>query len=203
MRYLGWILLLAWTLAPAHSVSLLPRAALPYKAELQLQARRVFGPDAPVALLAAQIEAESSWRPRAISRSGDKGLAQIGRHARIYLSRIRPGPGPGDPHNARWSMSAMAWYDYHLRDAIQGTANDCEKWKMALASYNGGLGWLVKERKLCARAKACDPSKWSGHVERFSARSKWAYKENRTYIKRVLAFQKKYAAWGPMICQNP
>jgi membrane-bound lytic murein transglycosylase MltF len=202
MRFLLVTVVLAWTLIAAHPVPpFIPQAAHVFKVELQREARKAFGAGAPVALFAAQIEAESSWNPRAKSPSGDLGLAQIKTTTARYLARIRPGPGTGSARDPTWSIKAMLWYNYHLREAIPWAANDCERWKMALASYNGGLGNVFKERTLCARAKGCDPGRWSGHVERFGARGKRAYRENRTYIKRVMAFQKKYISWGPMICR--
>lgn len=200
MRYLlGWILLLAWTLAHAHSVSLLPRAALPFKTELQSQARRVFGPDAPVALLAAQVESESSWNPRARSPSGDLGLTQIKPSTARYLARIRPGPGPGSPRSPAWALAAQSYYLWHLQQAIKGAASDCDKWSFSLAAYVGGLGWVNKERALCAKAKGCDPSRWFNHTEKQRARGVRAYRESRHYIRKIFSRERVYASWGPVL----
>jgi soluble lytic murein transglycosylase-like protein len=185
----------------AHSVPFsLPRAALPYKIDLIRQAHSVFGPDAPIALLAAQIERESYWDKGARSPSGDLGIAQIKPSTARYLAHIRPGPGPGSPRDPVWSLSAMAWYDYHLRDAIKDAADDCQRWKFALAAYNGGLGWVNRERTSCKRSGHCDSTRWDGNVERFKARSIRAWRENRQYVTRVIATQSRYQSWGPLAC---
>jgi membrane-bound lytic murein transglycosylase MltF len=190
---IAWILL-AWT-PLALSVPLLPRQSLPFKSELQTQARRVFGPQAPIALLAAIVETESSWNPKAHSSSGDLGLAQIGRNAHQFLNRIRPGPGRGSPRDPKWALSAMSWYLWHLREAIPDTSDERERWAMTLAAYNGGLGWVKRERALCARVPRCDSSRWFGHTERFRARGKRAFKENRHYVVKVFKRQAAYVAW--------
>ena len=45
-----------------------PQAAQPYRALLVRTAHAVWGLDAPVAVLAAQIHQESGWHPQAVSR---------------------------------------------------------------------------------------------------------------------------------------
>jgi hypothetical protein len=46
-----------------------------------------------------------------------------------------------------------------------------EKLKMADAAYNGGMGGLQKERRLCGLTKGCNPNVWFGNVERMTVKS--------------------------------
>jgi membrane-bound lytic murein transglycosylase MltF len=196
MRLLLLLVLFAWTLnAAAHSVPFtVPKAARPFKELLRREAQKVFE-NAPIALFASLIEAESSWRPRARSPSGDLGLAQIKGTTARYLARVRPGPGPGSASDPVWSIKAMLFYVWHLKEAIKGAANETEHLAMALSSYNGGLGTLLKERKLCARTKGCDPSKWFGNVEKMKRRSTRAFRENRNHVRKVFARARIYQSW--------
>lgn len=89
----------------------------------------------------------------------------------------------------------MSWYLFHLRAAIKGARDEREHWAMALAAYNGGLGWVKRERALCASVKGCDSSRWFGHTEKFRARGQRAFKENRGYVRRVFNRQSIYTAW--------
>jgi hypothetical protein len=71
------------------------------------------------------------------------------------------------------------------------------------AAYNGGLGGLLQDRRLCDLDAACDPLRWFGHVERFSAKSrqKWqgygksAFAINREHVENALVWRRpKYIA---------
>ena len=79
----------------------------------------------------------------------------------------------------------------------------CEQAAMVLSSYNGGLGWLIRDRKL-ASAKGADSLAWFGSVERFNAgRSAAAFAENRGYPRLILnRFEPEYiaAGWGSGVC---
>lgn len=49
--------------------------------------------------------------------------------------------------------------------------NPIEKLAMADAAYNGGMGGLQKERRLCSLKQGCDPKIWFGNVEKIVAKS--------------------------------
>lgn len=55
-----------------------------------------------------------------------------------------------------------------------------ERLKMIDAAYNGGLGGLQKERRVCGLAKDCDPNIWFHNVEKFCMKSKKPLYGNRT-----------------------
>ncbi|MDY0063217.1 MAG: transglycosylase SLT domain-containing protein [Myxococcota bacterium] len=146
---------------------------------------------------AAQLQAESSWRPTASSGVAD-GLAQFIPGTAAWISRAYPELGPPAPFSPRWALRALVIYDRHLFQAITDTATDCDRWAMVLVAYNGGPGWLVRDRRLAA-SRGADPARWWGSTELHSWRAKWAFTANRAYPKRILLqLEPAYreAGWG-------
>lgn len=68
-----------------------------------------------------------------------------------------------------------------------------DQYSFMFSAYNGGLGGLIQDRKLCTTIKGCDPSKWYGNVELHSFKSKTKFKGygqsafdiNRGYVSNV------------------
>lgn len=52
------------------------------------------------------------------------------------------------------------------------TANYYEHLAMALVGYNGGMGSVLQDRKLCMTIQGCDPTRWFGNIEKYSRKSK-------------------------------
>ncbi len=129
-----------------------------------------FGLDKP--LLAALILKESNYNPRAVSRAGAMGLAQVmpatfrGLINRApELADLRGNPDPFDPHvsicvGAAYLAGAMANYD--------------GDWTAALISYNGGDG--AARRYLAARDSSV------------------LVTETRLYAPKILAAREVYAS---------
>lgn len=165
-----------------------PRIAIPersarYRIALEREAGAQFGLDAPVARLAAQIHQESGWRSDAASPYA-QGLAQFTPATAAWLPDICPEIGQPDTWDAGWSIRAIACYDAYLYRSVTG-ASECDRWAFALSAYNGGLGWIVRDRNR-ASATGADSARWFGHVENHSSRARWAREENRAYVRRIL-----------------
>lgn len=104
-------------------------------------------------------------------------------------------------YSSSWAIRAMILYDRHLLSSFKDS-EQCESWYFTLASYNGGLGWILKEKKL-AQQSGLNPLQWRNSVELVSARASWAYKENRNYPKRIIErHQKLYLLWGLPTCSQ-
>jgi membrane-bound lytic murein transglycosylase MltF len=176
-----------------------PRASLQYRDDLTRQARLVWGLDAPIATMAAQIHQESAWRPDVCSAFAC-GLTQFtGPTAEWIGGAYRAELGTADVMNPAWAIRALVRYDRHIWDRIPDTASDCDHWAMVLSGYNGGPGFLNRDRRLAA-SRGADPMRWFGHVELHSARAAWAFKENRGYPRNILLrWQPIYAGWGPLV----
>jgi len=173
-----------------------PPEAVKYQRLLTREARALAGLDAPVAMFAGQIEQESAWRPRASSAFA-QGLAEFTPATAAWISGVYPKElGGADVYNPEWAVRALVLYDTRLYHETQADA-DCDHWAKALSAYNGGVGWVLRDEKLCDAAFGCDQALWFGNVERYTARSKAAAVENRGYPRRILLRnQYHYATWG-------
>lgn len=205
-----WFLFLLFLLALLSGASIkvswgaeaIPHDAARYQRDLTRNARLAWGLDAPVATFAAQIHQESRWNPTARSGAGAQGIAQFMPATAKWIGGAYPKLGAGAASNPVWSMRALATYDKHLWDQV-GIAPSCERFAFALSGYNGGLGWVRRDRAI-ARARGDDPALWFGHTERYNAgRSAAAWRENRGYPRRILkTLEPMYAraGWGKGMC---
>lgn len=161
-----------------------PEASLQYRLRVERASAEFFGLQANPARLAAQLHQESAWRADARSPFA-MGLAQFTPDTAAWLPNACPEVGRLDVWDAGQSIRAAECYNRWIRARITGAASECDRWAMTLAGYNGGLGWINRDRKLAA-TKGADPARWWGHTELYSPRARWAFKENRGYPQRIL-----------------
>lgn len=197
---LGVLLALSLFGHPARAGEItIPRAAAQHKATLTRAARAYWGLAAPVSVFAAQIHTESWWKTDTVSHVGAQGLAQFMPATAKWLPSVMPETGKPAPFNPAWSLRALCAYDKWLWDRVHG-ATDFEEMAFTLSAYNGGLGWVNRD-KAKAKKLGKDDWRWFGHVENVNAgRSVAAFKENRQYPRRILKErQQAYvkAGWGP------
>ena len=173
-----------------------------YRRELTRESRAVWGLNAPVALFAAQIHQESQWNMRAVSPVGAQGLAQFMPATGKWIAAQYPELATNNPFNPSWSMRALVQYNHWHWQRIQART-DCDRWAFVLSAYNGGLGWVQRD-KAKARAAGVDPLSYWGAVEKFNAgRTPASFNENRGYPKRIIyRWQPHYIAsgWGAGVC---
>ena len=177
-----------------------PPAAAKYRGELTRNARLAWGLDAPIATFAAQVHQESGWKANAVSRVGAQGLAQFMPATASWIGGIVPELAARQPDNPTWALRALTTYDRWLWERIAADT-DCERMAMVLSAYNGGLGWLLKDKAL-AQASGSTRTRWWGAVERYNGgRSQAAFAENRGYPQRIIkVIQPAYASWGVGVC---
>lgn len=182
----------------ARAETSIPKRAEQYRAVLVRSARATWGLDAPVALFAAQIHTESRWKADDRSPVGAMGLAQFMPSTARWMPGIDPTLAPPAPYNPGWSIRAMLRYDLWLYSRAAGT-NDYQRMAFALSGYNGGEGWVNRDKKLAGR-KGFDPGRWFGNVEKVNAgRSAANWRENRNYPRLILEehqFAYERAGWG-------
>ena len=182
-----------------------PSAAVQYRADLIRNSRAIWGLDAPVSTFAAQIHQESGWRPNARSPVGALGLTQFMPATASWIAGLYPqSVGVAQPFNPSWSMRALVQYDRWLYDRIRA-ADACERLAYALSAYNGGLGWVNRDKKK-ASSKGLDSLTWFGSVELVNdGRSTANWNENRQYPQRILhKYEPLYVAarWGAGACHG-
>ena len=77
---------------------------------------------------------------------------------------------------------------------IKNSTSELDKQAFSYCAYNGGLGGLLQDRKLCGTIQGCNSNIWFGNVELHSFKSKIKAKGygqsffdvNRGYVKNVL-----------------
>lgn len=181
----------------------IPRQALQHRALLTREARAVWGFDAPVATFAAQIHQESAWREDAVSKAGAQGLAQFMPTTASWMPQVAPETGEPMPFSPSWAIRAMVTYDRWLFRRI-GAWTDCDRWAFTLSAYNGGLGWVQRDKALTLK-KRMDPNKWSHVALHNAGRSASNFRENRGYPTRILGpLTNLYraAGWGKGACDD-
>jgi soluble lytic murein transglycosylase-like protein len=180
-------------LLPAQAQAQVPPAAARYRGELVRQSRLVFGLEAPVAALAAQVHQESGWRPDAHSVYAH-GLTQFTPDTAEWIGTIDAELADADTGNPAWALRALAVYDRWLLDRVKG-ATACDRWWAVERCYNGGLGHWLKEARLAA------PATDRGAIDARcgqASRSPKHCAENLGYPQRILLkWQPLYMGWGP------
>lgn len=142
------ILLLA-SLAPSTSWG----ASFPDRYDEEIQkAVRIYWSDFPFwKAWKAQLYQESRLDPQAVSPVGARGLAQFmpGTWTQIIHQL---GWADVSPHMVAPAIHAGAYYDRLLRNQWSSPRPAMDRHDLALASYNAGLGNLLKAQGLCGMA---------------------------------------------------
>lgn len=165
--------------------------------------------------LAAQVEQETCvslksarcWSPRAelrTSRERGVGLGQITRTSRFDALAELHAANP-DALNA-WSWDSASLYDPHFQlralvlkdkqgwNAMRAADSATDRLAFSFAAYNGGIGGVISDRRVCSGTRGCDAGRWFGHVEHTSLKAravaagygKSFFAINREYVRNVL-----------------
>jgi hypothetical protein len=107
-----------------------------------------------------------------------------------------------DRYNPGYQLTAIVEMTLGLwrRVATSPGATTEDQWAFVLSSYNGGVGGLLQDRRLCDNTAGCDPARWFGNVEKTSMKSKtpqaayggksW-YSINREYVRNVITIRRE------------
>jgi hypothetical protein len=109
-----------------------------------------------------------------------------------------------DRYDVDKQLIGFLWMMQTLWDKLS-FGRPLERYAFALASYNGGIGSILKDRVLCQSTQGCDPDKWYGNVELHSYKSPIALPGygnrsplaiNREYPKAIqFTRSPKYQVW--------
>lgn len=168
---------------PGMSRVVVPQASFLHRLKMQREVIARFGTDESLARIAGQVHTESRWNPTARSKYAE-GMAQFTPDTSRWLESVCPEIGAPDPWSADWSVRAVVCYDAWLYARVSG-ASACDQWAFTLSAYNGGLGWIARDKRR-AETDGADPMRWFGQVEHHSPRAAWAIAENRAYVRRIL-----------------
>ena len=146
---------------------------------------------------AAMIEVESGWTVRAESPWA-QGWSQFTPPTRgDWWPRV-PGCAERvetDPYDMRCSVLAMNLYMEWLYQRSRRLTHDHgTALRIARAGYNGGLGWQLRQYRLCLATPGCDPNNWQ-HLAalcREAGRSAAACRENNAYPEKIARAEPRY-----------
>ncbi len=153
-------------------------------------------------LIAAQVNKESQFNPKAKSWAGARGLLQV-------MPRTAKEMGIKNMHSPENGLRAgvkyMAWLRKQLPDDI---SPDVKVW-FTLAAYNAGLSHL-KDARILAKQLGLNPNRWFGNVEkaflllskpRYHKKARYGYVrgiEPVTYIKQIQVLYHLYSKKFPV-----
>ena len=113
--------------------------------------------------LAAQIHRESACRPEAQSRVGAQGLTQfMPKTWRDIAPQTRPSCAEISPFDPSCAIRAQIVYMRQGRRRVGVWATESDLVAASLAGYNGGVGWVLRERRACSQDARCSPMRWWG-----------------------------------------
>lgn len=113
-----------------------------------------YWPGFPVPLYwKAQLYQESRLDPSAVSPVGAAGLAQFMPGTWQDVIKRLGYPKGVSPHEAKFAIEAGAYYMATLRRSWSAKRPELDRHELAQASYNAGLGNILKAQKLCGGAR--------------------------------------------------
>lgn len=143
------------------------------------QAAKRYLPGIDWRLLKAQYYQESRLDPDAVSPVGARGIAQFMPKTWADISR-QLGYGIIPPTLAEPAIEAGAYYMGQLRRAWKAPRPEKDRHSLALASYNAGMGNILKAQKLAKNVDLYEPI----IAELYRVTGKYS-KETITYVKRI------------------
>ena len=186
----------------------IPSEALRYRNLIIREVHYRWGLGQKVSLFFGQIHQESNFRAEAKSRFA-AGLAQFAPNTATDVQSLFPAElkelctnQGGCPFNPAWAIRALVLWDwklYQARDFAQGD----ERIAFMLADYNGGAGWINREREYCQQSGECKPHVYFGEVQLACGKSShrradWACHENNRYPEVIIRkWQPMYDRWLP------
>jgi len=146
------------------------------------QAADMYLPGVDWRLLKAQYYQESRLDPAAVSPVGAAGIAQFMPGTWAEVSR-QIGSGQISPHMAEPAIEAGAYYMAQLRKRWSAPRSEADRHSLALASYNAGLGNILKAQKLAGGAPD-----YAQIIKRLPEVTGRHAKETTTYVMRIWGY---------------
>jgi soluble lytic murein transglycosylase-like protein len=138
--------------------------------------------------LMSQVVQESRANANAVSPVGAIGIAQFmprtakwveKRVKKLYPVLFKDG---FNPHNVEQSIVAQVWYMNYLYSKWHAERTDADRLMLAMASYNAGLGSIIKAQKVANGARNWFVIKKSLKMVTGGANSR----ETKGYVQNIL-----------------
>jgi hypothetical protein len=215
VKVLGLVFLLAYS---SLALGQVPQNALKFAPLLKETLIKIWPTVSPRSYFAGQVEQETCvslkskkcWSPSAelrTSREYGFGLGQLTVTSRFNafndvkkLDKDLAAWKWENRYDPTYQLRALVVYDRSIYTKLPVSIED--KMPFTFASYNGGLGGILQDRRLCENTKGCNHNLWFGNVELTSFKSKIKpqgyaksfFEINREYPRNIISVRsKKYS----------
>ena len=137
--------------------------------------------------LKAQLIAESALDPDAVSPAGAQGIAQFMPATWADVRAALRFPSSASPFEPAYAIKGAAWYLGLLRRQWRSPRSEDDRRRLVQASYNAGLGNLVKAQKRAGGATAYAPIADRLHEITGADHAR----ETRDYVARIERIQRE------------
>lgn len=101
-------------------------------------------------------------------------------------------------YNAQYQLRALVLMNKFNFGKFGWADSNTDRLAFMFAAYNGGLGGVLSDRKVCAVTPGCNPGVWFGNVEHTSKKAKVAvsgygqsfFQINRGYVVNILTLRR-------------
>jgi soluble lytic murein transglycosylase-like protein len=135
-------------------------------------------------LVKAQLYQESKLDPLAVSPVGAKGIAQFMPGTWKDMKNQMRMPESADPVNPSFAIPACCFYMAHLYHEWSSRREEADRYALALASYNAGIGNI-----LASQFKANNASAYRDIIAKLHlVTGDDNARETRTYVERIFDY---------------
>ncbi len=140
-------------------------------------------------LLKAQLHQESHLNPDAKSHAGAEGIAQFMPGTWKDVSKEMRLPHHATPYMPQFAIPAAAYYMRKLWDSWTAEREQADRYCLALASYNAGMGHIIKAQKKATRSMGWPANEYAPIIARLhDITGKDNAHETRTYVQKILGY---------------
>jgi len=141
--------------------------------------------------LKAQAIQESALRPDAVSPVGAMGVMQAMPGTwKEQTAKMNISADAFDPY---WNIAVGAYYMSYLWRNWKAKRTFDDRWALCLASYNGGLGNVLKAQKICIKLNepGANCNSWYDIQKHAYDVNTWKCEESLTYVERIFNIYEK------------
>lgn len=158
-----------------------------YDLHFRKYSKRYFGPTMDYRWFKSQSMAESNLDPLAQSPVGAKGIMQImdPTYAEIQQKNSEI---VGDVYDPRWNIHAGIYYNRTLYKQWTSPRPELDRLALMFASYNAGLGNILKSQKECNRVGYQGCNLWNNIKIFGPVINTWKEEETIHYVTKIHRF---------------
>lgn len=105
-----------------------------------------------------------------------------------------------DRFNAQYQIRTIVFMNYGVYKRLNVNIVGDDRYAMMFAAYNGGLGGVLSDIKVCESTPGCDPYKWFDNVEKTSLKAKTKvtgygksfFDINREYPRNIMFLRNRH-----------